>query len=74
MKQAESSPADVLQISLDLLNDILAKYGKELAADAEKVQKAVIPHITSKASAAKKKAISCLGPHANCPQFFVATP
>lgn len=58
---AESSPQDVLQISLDLMNDILAKYGKELTADAEKIQKAVIPHITSKTSAAKKKAISCLG-------------
>jgi hypothetical protein len=43
------------------LNDILAKYGKELAGDAEKIQKSVLPHITSKTSAAKKKAISCLG-------------
>lgn len=57
----ETNPQDVLQISLDLMNDMLAKYGKELAADAEKIQKAVIPHITSKHSAAKKKAISCLG-------------
>jgi len=48
-------------ISLDLLNDLLAKYGKEFASEAEKIQKAVLPHIVSKHSASKKKAINCLG-------------
>jgi cullin-associated NEDD8-dissociated protein 1 len=64
---------------------LLSKYGRELAADAEKIQKAVLLHITSKHSATKKKAISCLGLfhvqlttfHTACPDFcplgFVST-
>lgn len=58
---SKDSPNDVVMVSLDLINDLLGKYGKEFVAEAEKIQKAVLPQIISKHSGTKKKAIACIG-------------
>lgn len=61
VKGSSDKLKDKLQISLDLLNDLLINYGKEMEIYAEQVQTAVMPHMSSKDSMNKKKAINCLG-------------
>lgn len=51
---------DRAQMSLDLLGEILSRFGKDVT-DYEKIQEVVLPLISSKDSMNKKKAIVCLG-------------
>lgn len=51
---------DRAQMSLDLLGEILSRFGKDVS-DYEKIQEVVLPLISSKDSMNKKKAIVCLG-------------
>jgi cullin-associated NEDD8-dissociated protein 1 len=52
---------DKAQMSLELLGELLSRFGKEMIADSEKIQEVVLPLISSKDSMNKKKAIVCLG-------------
>lgn len=52
---------DRAQMSLELLCEILSRFGKELASDADKIQEVVLPLIGVKDSMNRKKAIVCLG-------------
>jgi len=48
---------------LDLQNDLLGRWGREMAVQGqtEKLQSAVLPHLTSDNNRARQKAIGCLG-------------
>jgi len=59
-----SKSQDVVWFCLDIVNDILGRWGKAMAAEQnlfEKLQVAVLPHLTSDNTRARKKAIGCLG-------------
>jgi hypothetical protein len=45
---------------LSVLSDILRRY-PTLVQEHDKIQKAIVPHLTSTRDASRKKAISCLG-------------
>jgi hypothetical protein len=45
---------------LSVLSDVLRRY-PTLVQEHEKIQKAIVPHLTSTRDASRKKAISCLG-------------
>lgn len=45
---------------LSVLSDLLRRY-PTLVQDHDKIQKAIMPHLTSTRDASRKKAISCLG-------------
>jgi cullin-associated NEDD8-dissociated protein 1 len=52
---------DKAQMSLELLGELLSRFGKDMIGDADKIQDVVLPLISSKDSMNKKKAIVCLG-------------
>jgi len=60
---AKSSSGDSVLFSLDVINDLLARWGREMATDGnlEKLKNASLSHLTSENSRARKKAIGCLG-------------
>lgn len=46
---------------LDILNDMLKRFGSLMLGELDKIQKAVLPQLTSGRPATRKRAISCLG-------------
>lgn len=63
-KNAKSAQQEVVWFSLDVVNDLLARWGKEMAADTTnftKLKDACLPHLTSDNLRARKKSIGCLG-------------
>jgi len=46
---------------LNVLSDLLGRFATLMTRDHEKIQKAIIPQLTSSRPATRKKAISCLG-------------
>lgn len=52
---------DKAQMSLELLGELLSRFGKEMVSDSDKIQEVVLPLISAKDSMNKKKAIVCLG-------------
>jgi cullin-associated NEDD8-dissociated protein 1 len=46
---------------LDALNDLLGKFGSQMVTEHDKILKVVQPQLSSKRTASRKKAISCLG-------------
>eukprot|EP01125_Pyxidicula_operculata_P000246 TRINITY_DN10328_c0_g1_i1.p1 TRINITY_DN10328_c0_g1~~TRINITY_DN10328_c0_g1_i1.p1 ORF type:complete len:1207 (+),score=380.40 TRINITY_DN10328_c0_g1_i1:38-3658(+) len=60
---AKDNKPEVIVLCLDLLYDLLTRWGKELGKQKglyEKIQKAVLPHLQAAQSANRKKAIGCL--------------
>lgn len=51
---------EVVMECLSVLSDVLRRY-PTLVQEHEKIQKAIVPHLTSTRDASRKKAISCLG-------------
>jgi cullin-associated NEDD8-dissociated protein 1 len=61
LRAIEEDPnSEIANLALDTLNDMLNRFPGELASDYEKIQKAVLPQLTSSRTASRKKAISCL--------------
>jgi len=57
----KSKQQEVVWYSLDVVNDLLARWGKEMTQDSQKLKDATLPHLTSDNLRARKKAIGCLG-------------
>ncbi|KAF2075079.1 hypothetical protein CYY_003599 [Polysphondylium violaceum] len=45
---------------LDILNDLLQKYGSSMVSDLENIQKIVLPKLSASRPAIRKRAIACL--------------
>jgi len=63
-KKADTKDSKVEQIRLnclEILSDLVQRFGSLMAADHEKLQKAVLPQLTSTRPVARKRAIGCLG-------------
>lgn len=56
-----SEKPEVKTCCLDILNDLLQRFGSLILPDIDKVQKVVQPHLTSGRPATRKRAINCLG-------------
>eukprot|EP01111_Echinosteliopsis_oligospora_P003334 TRINITY_DN1530_c1_g2_i4.p1 TRINITY_DN1530_c1_g2~~TRINITY_DN1530_c1_g2_i4.p1 ORF type:complete len:1241 (+),score=375.18 TRINITY_DN1530_c1_g2_i4:377-4099(+) len=56
-----SEKPEVKMCCLDILNDMLNRFGDLITPDLEKIQKAVLPQLTSGRPATRKRAIGCLG-------------
>jgi len=56
----KESASEIVSICLDILNDLLVRFGSELSNDYEKIQKVVMAQLLSPKSSSRKKAISCL--------------
>eukprot|EP01116_Phalansterium_solitarium_P021844 TRINITY_DN6977_c0_g1_i1.p1 TRINITY_DN6977_c0_g1~~TRINITY_DN6977_c0_g1_i1.p1 ORF type:complete len:1273 (-),score=515.03 TRINITY_DN6977_c0_g1_i1:141-3881(-) len=56
----EAKP-DIISYSLEALNDLLGKFGSQMAADHEKILKAIQPQLSAKKAISRKRAIGCLG-------------
>lgn len=52
---------EVKMCCLDILNDMLKRFGSLMLGELEKIQKAVLPQLTAGRPATRKRAISCLG-------------
>eukprot|EP01113_Clastostelium_recurvatum_P046299 TRINITY_DN809_c0_g1_i2.p1 TRINITY_DN809_c0_g1~~TRINITY_DN809_c0_g1_i2.p1 ORF type:complete len:1240 (+),score=410.29 TRINITY_DN809_c0_g1_i2:61-3780(+) len=52
---------EVKMCCLDILNDMLVKFGGHMIADHEKIMRAVLAQLTSGRPATRKRAITCLG-------------
>ncbi|KYR00775.1 HEAT repeat-containing protein [Tieghemostelium lacteum] len=52
--------AEVKMSSLDILNDLLVKYGSSMTGDLENIQKVVLPKLNASRPAIRKRAILCL--------------
>jgi len=62
--QIAKGPPDTVWFCLDIVNDILKKWGRELANEGgcfANLQTAILPHLNSDNSRARKKAIGCIG-------------
>ena len=55
---------------LDILNDMLKRFGSLMLGELDKIQKAVLPQLTSGRPATRKRAISCLGIPSPLVHFF----
>lgn len=51
----------VVSECLGVLSDLLSRFSTSMTGDHEKIQKAILPQLTSTTAATRKKAISCLG-------------
>jgi len=56
----EDNP-EVKHDCLDIINDLLARFGGTMQKEHEAVQKAVLPHLSNSRANSRKKAIACLG-------------
>jgi len=56
----QEEPEIVLEC-LGVLNDLLKRFATLMDSDHEKIQKSILPHLTSTRVAARKRAIACLG-------------
>ena len=56
----EGSPAEVIQESLDILADLLARFGASLGKDLAQLKKSIMPHLESARQVTKKRATQCL--------------
>jgi hypothetical protein len=52
---------DIVATCLDILSDLLGRYGSAMAADHEKILKVVQPELDSKRSNSRKRTTQCLG-------------
>eukprot|EP01104_Vermistella_antarctica_P019462 TRINITY_DN762_c0_g1_i1.p1 TRINITY_DN762_c0_g1~~TRINITY_DN762_c0_g1_i1.p1 ORF type:complete len:1331 (-),score=413.33 TRINITY_DN762_c0_g1_i1:65-3832(-) len=72
---ALNNPKSAIEVKLECLeiaNDMLGRFGAAMNHNAEDVQKAVLPQLTSIRTSSRKKAISCLARlsvHMPDPQF-----
>lgn len=60
----KASAEDTVWYCLDIVNDLLGKWGSQMANEAgtfEKLQTSILPHLNSDNSRARKKAIGCIG-------------
>eukprot|EP01087_Luapelamoeba_hula_P011790 TRINITY_DN324_c0_g1_i1.p1 TRINITY_DN324_c0_g1~~TRINITY_DN324_c0_g1_i1.p1 ORF type:complete len:1220 (+),score=279.85 TRINITY_DN324_c0_g1_i1:138-3797(+) len=57
---SQEDPEIVLEC-LGVLTDLLKRFATLMDSDHEKIQKGILPHLTSTRVAARKRAISCLG-------------
>jgi len=60
---AKAPKPEIVMLCLDILNDLLSRWGKEIGKQKalyEKIQKSVLPQLTSPQSAGRKKAVGCL--------------
>eukprot|EP01127_Copromyxa_protea_P015661 TRINITY_DN4544_c0_g1_i1.p1 TRINITY_DN4544_c0_g1~~TRINITY_DN4544_c0_g1_i1.p1 ORF type:complete len:1238 (+),score=400.75 TRINITY_DN4544_c0_g1_i1:38-3751(+) len=60
----KASAEDTVWYCLDIVNDLLGKWGREMSNEVgcfEKLQSAILPHLSSDNSRARKKAIGCIG-------------
>jgi len=55
----KDSPPDVQLFTLELLSELLSRFRQKMS-DFEKIQKVILPHLTSKRSATRKRAVTCL--------------
>ncbi len=54
------SPPEVVQESLDILADLLVRFGASVAKDLPQLQKAILPQLESARQVTKKRATQCL--------------
>jgi len=62
--QVKTAAEDTVWYCLDIVNDLLGRWGREMANEQgcfEKLQKSILPHLNSENSRARKKAIGCIG-------------
>lgn len=52
---------EVKMCCLDILNDMLKRFGSLMLGELDKIQKAVLPQLTAGRPATRKRAIGCLG-------------
>jgi len=60
----KASAEDTVWYCLDIVNDLLGKWGREMSNEQgcfEKLQTSILPHLNSENSRARKKAIGCIG-------------
>ena len=50
-------------MSLDIINDLVTKFGNQMQDELSSVTEAVIPELDSSRSGIRKRAIQCLGEH-----------
>jgi len=63
-KLVEGISSDVPEVVLEclgVLNELLKQFATLMNSDHEKIQKGILPHLTSTRIAVRKRAISCLG-------------
>ncbi|KAL6064787.1 Cullin-associated NEDD8-dissociated protein 1 [Balamuthia mandrillaris] len=61
IKGIEQDVPEIVFESLGVLSDLLRRLATLMNKDHERIQKAILPHLTSMRVASRKKAISCLG-------------
>lgn len=56
----DTSPAEVIQDTLDILSDLLARFGSVVGKDLPQLQKVILPQLESARQVTKKRATQCL--------------
>jgi len=61
IKGVQQEEPEIVLECLGVLNDLLKRFATLMDSDHEKIQKSILPHLTSTRVAARKRAIACLG-------------